>query len=97
MRKNLTNSFQEIYILNLHDNSRIKEISPDGTKDENVFDIQQGVCISLLISTNDQNAESKIYYEDLWGIRTAEYNYLIDHDIKKLNGKNYFQSLLITF
>ncbi len=54
MRKKLLESFDEIYILNLHGNSRIGEKCPDGSKDENVFDIQQGVSIVLFvkISTN---------------------------------------------
>ncbi len=49
MREELLKDFDEIYILNLHGNSRIGETCPDGTKDENVFDIMQGVCISLFV------------------------------------------------
>lgn len=49
MRKKLLDDFDEIYILNLHGNSRIKEKTPQGDKDENVFDIQQGVGIILLV------------------------------------------------
>jgi len=49
MRQSLINSFDEIYILDLHGNSLKKEKCPDGSKDENVFDIQQGVAIVLLI------------------------------------------------
>ena len=49
MRKKLLGSFNDIYILNLHGNSRIGEKCPDGSKDENVFDIQQGVSIALFI------------------------------------------------
>ena len=43
------NSFDEIYILDLHGNSLKKEKAPDGSKDENVFDIQQGVAIAFFI------------------------------------------------
>jgi predicted helicase len=43
MRKALIDKFTEIYILNLHGNIKKKERAPDGSKDENVFDIQQGV------------------------------------------------------
>ena len=43
MRKSLMETFDKIYILDLHGNSKKKEVSPDGGKDENVFDIQQGV------------------------------------------------------
>ena len=44
-------SFDEIYILDLHGNSKKKETAPDGSKDENVFDIQQGVAIALMVKT----------------------------------------------
>jgi type I restriction-modification system DNA methylase subunit len=47
MRRKLLESFDEIYILNLHGSSRIGEKTPEGGKDENVFDIQQGVAIAL--------------------------------------------------
>ncbi|MBU1198235.1 MAG: hypothetical protein KKF46_01485 [Nanoarchaeota archaeon] len=49
MRKELLRTFDKIYILNLHGDSRKQETCPDGSKDENVFDIQQGVAIALLI------------------------------------------------
>jgi len=49
MRQSLMNSFDEIYILDLHGNSLKKEKCPDGSKDKNVFDIQQGVAIALFI------------------------------------------------
>jgi predicted helicase len=49
MRRSLMNSFNEIYILDLHGNTLRKEKCPDGSKDENVFDIRQGVAIALFI------------------------------------------------
>ena len=49
MRKHLLETFDEIYVLDLHGNSKKKETAPDGSKDENVFDIQQGVAISIMI------------------------------------------------
>ena len=49
MRWNLLREFDEIYILNLHGNSKKKETCPDGSKDENVFDIMQGVSINLFV------------------------------------------------
>ena len=49
MRQSLLKSFEEIYVLNLHGNSRKKERSPDGSKDENVFYIQQGVAIAFYV------------------------------------------------
>ena len=49
MRKNLLDTFDTIYILNLHGNSKKKETAPDGSKDENVFDITQGVSINIFV------------------------------------------------
>ena len=49
MRWHLLNTFDKIYILDLHGNARKKEKSPDGSKDDNVFDIMQGVCISVFV------------------------------------------------
>ena len=49
MRQSLMNSFNEIYIIDLHGNSFKEEICPDGSKDENVFDIMQGVAIVFMI------------------------------------------------
>lgn len=51
MRYHLLNTFDKIYILDLHGNTRKKEKSPDGSKDDNVFDIMQGVCISVFVKT----------------------------------------------
>ncbi len=49
MRKHLLETFDDIYILNLHGDSRKKEVAPDGSKDENVFDIMQGVSINIFV------------------------------------------------
>ena len=49
MRKNLLDTFDKIYIIDLHGNSLKKETAPDGSKDENVFDIQQGVSINIFV------------------------------------------------
>ena len=53
MRQSLMETFDEIYLLDLHGNSKKKERAPDGGKDENVFDIQQGVAIGLFIKEAD--------------------------------------------
>lgn len=49
MRQSLEKTFDEIYIMDLHGNSKKKESSPDGSKDENVFDIQQGVAVCIMV------------------------------------------------
>ena len=82
MRKKLLESFNEIYILNLHGNSRIGEKCPDGSKDENVFDIQQGVSIALFIKDKNQKDLGEIFYQDVYGLREKKYEYLSKKDIK---------------
>jgi len=82
MRKRLLDSFSEIYILNLHGNSRIGEKCPDGSKDENVFDIQQGVSIALFIKKEQKGKACKVFYQDVYGLRENKYNYLIKNYIK---------------
>lgn len=81
MRRKLAEDFDEIYILNLHGNYKRKEKTPEGGKDENVFDIQQGVGIILLIKTGESQ-KSVIKYADRWGLREEKYKFLENHDIK---------------
>jgi predicted helicase len=70
MRQSLMQTFDEIYVLNLHGNSKKQERSPDGSKDENIFDIRQGVAISIFIKRKDSVSGTKIvHYADLWGKR----------------------------
>lgn len=80
MRKQLMDSFDEIYILNLHGNSRIKEKTPEGKVDENVFDIKQGVSIALFVKTGN-NKTSKVFYKDIWGLRNEKYEFLNKHTV----------------
>jgi len=84
MRHSLLNTFDEIYILNLHGNSLKKEVCPDGSKDENVFDIRQGVAISIFVKKREYQGEKKIYYSDLWGLREEKYKFLEKNDIKTI-------------
>lgn len=78
MRQSLMNTFNEIYIFDLHGNSLKKEQAPDGGKDENVFDIQQGVSIALFVKKKKEN-HSKIFYSEVWGLREQKYDYLLTH------------------
>jgi len=87
MRKKLLESFNEIYILNLHGNSRIGEKCPDGSKDENVFDIQQGVSIALFIKKEKQKKPCKVFYQDVYGIRGKKYEFLNKHDFTSTKWK----------
>ncbi len=82
MRRKLLDTFDKIYILNLHGSSRIGEKTPEGTKDENVFDIQQGVAIAIFTKHEKSFKGKKIYYADLWGLRKKKYDYLLKKDIR---------------
>ncbi len=73
MRWRLMQAFDEIYVLNLHGNSKKKEKCPDGSKDENVFDIQQGVSINIFVKRGVDDAGCVIHYADLYGLREAKY------------------------
>jgi predicted helicase len=81
MRRSLMNSFDEIYILDLHGNSKKKEKSPDGSNDENVFDIQQGVAIGIFIK-NKHASNKKISHANLWGLREGKYTWLDSNTLK---------------
>ncbi|MCK4329075.1 N-6 DNA methylase [candidate division WOR-3 bacterium] len=83
MRQSLINSFNEIYILDLHGNSLKREKCPDGSKDENVFDIRQGVAISVLIKKKGEKKGCKVYHSERWGLREAKNDWLSRNDIKK--------------
>ena len=82
MRQSLMKTFNKIYILNLHGNSLKKETAPDGSKDENVFDIRQGVAIALFIkSAQRKENEGEVYYKDLYGLRDMKYEWLQNNDL----------------
>jgi len=84
MRETLLKDFDEIYILNLHGNSRIGEKTENEQVDENVFDIQQGVAISLFIK-NKNNKDYKVFYCDLMGTRENKNDFLNSNDIDSVN------------
>jgi len=85
MRQSLLNSFDRIYILDLHGNSKKKEKCPDGSKDNNVFDIQQGVAIILAVKK--PGIEKKICHADLWGQREDKYTWLKINNINTTKWK----------
>jgi len=83
MRQSLMNSFDEIYILDLHGNSNRKEKAPDGSKDENVFDIMQGVAIAFFIKHKKAKVKS-IVHNEIFGLRNEKYEWLNKHSIKNV-------------
>ena len=84
MRWNLLKTYDKIYTIDLHGNSKKKEVCPDGSPDQNVFDIMQGVSINLFIKTGKKkpNELGKVFHYDLFGQREKKYNFLNDNSIK---------------
>jgi len=81
MRQSLMQTFDEIYVLDLHGNSLKRETCPDGSKDENVFDIRQGVAIAFFIKRGAGD-QAKVYHADIWGLRQDKYDWLLSHDVE---------------
>ncbi|MDD2228166.1 MAG: N-6 DNA methylase [Candidatus Cloacimonetes bacterium] len=98
MRQSLMNTFDQIYVLDLHGNTKKKEKCADGSKDENVFDIQQGTAIVLMIKTGtgQPNSDSavakrslpphKVHHHELFGLRKDKYTWL---EQTEFNAENY--------
>ncbi|MEG4458937.1 type ISP restriction/modification enzyme [Microcoleus sp. N9_A1] len=89
MRQNLMQTFTDIYVLDLHGNSKKKEVSPDGLPDQNVFDIQQGVSIGIFIKEPGKSTPAKVHHGELWGSRTSKYEALNLLDIDSIEWKNF--------
>ncbi|GAA8372968.1 DNA methyltransferase [Helicobacter pylori] len=82
LRHSLLECYDELYILNLHGNARKKEETPQGAKDENVFNIMQGVSINLFVKK--AQATKKIYYYDVYGERAEKYAFLAQNDLNSI-------------
>ncbi len=76
MRASLLRTFDKIYILNLHGNSLKQEVAPDGSKDENIFDIRVGVAVIVGVKTSNNSNWGSIYYTDLFGTRKHKFEML---------------------
>lgn len=86
MRWQLLSDFDEIYIINLHGNSNHQEVDPNGGKDENVFDIQQGVCINIFVKQNNKKKGlAKVFYKDVYGSRESKYELLNKFSLDELD------------
>ena len=85
MRRELMRCFDDIYILDLHGNNRKKETAPDGSKDENVFSIMQGVSINIFVKKpNSDNKPATIHHYDLFGSRKEKYAFLQEHSLENV-------------
>lgn len=82
MRWRLAKNFDKIYVVDLHGNSNKKETSPDGSRDENVFEIQQGVGIIFAVKTSTAPTNAEVYHADLFGVRKQKFLTLNNGDIE---------------
>ncbi len=83
LRRSLLECYDELYILNLHGSTRKKEETPQGAKDENVFNIMQGVSINLFVK-KAQATKQKIFYYDVYGQRAEKYAFLAQNDLNSI-------------
>jgi predicted helicase len=84
MRWKLLQAFDRIYILDLHGNAKKKETAPDGSKDENVFDIMQGVSINIFVKTGQTvgaHLPARVFHYDLYGKRADKYDFLLNNTL----------------
>ena len=87
MRQQLMDSFTDIYLLDLHGNAKKKERAPDGSPDQNVFDIQQGVAIALFVKEAGKSGPAAVHHADLWGTRESKYKALAASDVSNTEWK----------
>ncbi|MFD2598724.1 type ISP restriction/modification enzyme [Sphingobacterium corticis] len=87
MRKSLLRCFNSSYILDLHGNSKKKEKAPDGSIDQNVFDIMQGVSINIFVKTGNmkRNELGKVFHSEIFGRREFKYSFLNENGLKTIN------------
>lgn len=79
MRHHLRQTFDKIYVINLHGDSNKRERTPEGLPDQNVFDIMQGVAITIAIKTGKKEGLADVQVKDVWGSRQSKYAYLRDN------------------
>lgn len=86
MRWNLLKTYDKIYTIDLHGNSKKKETAEDGSVDQNVFDIMQGVSINLLIKTGKKKEDElgEVFHFNLFGKREFKYDFLSNNSVKSI-------------
>ena len=87
MRWHLLNTYDKIYTIDLHGNSKKKETAPDGSADVNVFDIEQGVSINIFVKTGKKkgNQLGKVFHFGLYGKREYKYDFLCSNSLDTVN------------
>ncbi len=86
MRFSLLQSYDKIYTIDLHGNSKKKETTPSGEKDENVFDIQQGVSINIFVKNGKKKSGelAQVFHFDCFGKREDKYNFLWENSLSSI-------------
>lgn len=86
MRWKLLSSFDKIYVIDLHGNSKKKEVCPDGSPDQNVFNIQQGVSINIFVKTGakKKNQLADVYHNDCYGTREIKFDFLNNNSLETI-------------
>lgn len=86
MRWSLLKTYDKIYTIDLHGNSNIQETCPDGSLDQNVFDIKEGVSINIFVKTGKKKATElgQFYHYDLYGLREQKYKFLLDNNLQTI-------------
>jgi predicted helicase len=89
MRWHLLKTYDKIYTIDLHGNSKKKETAPDGSVDVNVFDIMQGVSINIFIKTGKKKNDElgKVFHYDLFGKREIKYDFLVNNNLNQIKFK----------
>ena len=89
MRQSLLRTFDDLYVLDLHGNALKKETGPDGSPDQNVFDIRPGVAIAFFVKRGDSNMAGQdkqddpkglVHHAERFGTRESKYGWLRAHD-----------------
>jgi type ISP restriction-modification system protein/N-6 DNA methylase len=81
LRRSLLETFDEIYLMDLHGSRKKQERSPDGSADANVFEeVQQGVAVLFLVKK--PGLEKRVLRADLWGSRGDKLRWLLERDVE---------------
>ncbi len=83
MRQQLHRAFTQIQVLDLHGSLKAQERCPDGSKDENVFDIQPGVAIGIFTKHGGPSGSASVSHAESWGLREHKHRWLSSSDIRR--------------
>ena len=87
MRQSLQRDFDEIFVFDLHGSTKKRQHAPGGGIDQNVFDIQQGVAITVFVRRLEHRGPATVFHADLWGTREEKYERLGDCDVSSVSWK----------